>query len=324
VAAHVVRARFWAFLIRWSMVGLQRGMPAPPSDSESLGNLGPGLVRRSVPNVAQTRKVRFVPTTTHSMGWAERRKRPFFILFLCVSGRASDRDMPAYSLLRWAFEESVRQNPNTSPLSWYLAAEIANRFYCSHGVRPVVIEYPFGFYGISIQKVGCPIRNGKAKSLGRMTIMGDVENWVTSSPGDHGLALARRFAEGEPVDGMLAEAIRFLGLSPFPSTSHNNCRHKRWGESYCLLFRLMALLAMKNEISVTNGESAYEQGAPIDPKASMKDHPGYFRVGKVIVRGDGIVLSPAGQGSVWEKWMSGTGEQELMEWLREIGSEGKP
>ena len=41
---------------------------------------------------------------------------------------------------------------------------------------------------------------------------GDVENWSTGGPGDHGLELAGRAEAGEPVEPLIAEAIAHLDL----------------------------------------------------------------------------------------------------------------
>ncbi|RYZ16428.1 MAG: hypothetical protein EOO70_04460, partial [Myxococcaceae bacterium] len=140
--------------------------------------------------------------------------------------------MPPESLLKSALMECHRRNPGDSALSWYLAAEICDRFYCSHGIRPTIIEYPFGFYGFEISKIGCRVRKGKSTMLGRLSIAGNVARWNTGSEGAHQLELVERMKRGEPIEPMVGEVIRFLGLPPFPSRSHLGCRHQRWGESY--------------------------------------------------------------------------------------------
>jgi len=224
--------------------------------------------------------------------------------------------MSSQSPLLSAFEEWRHRHRQGWGLAWYLAAELCDRFYSSHGIQPTtIVQDGLGYYGIQLSKVGCPVRQGKSTAIGRLTMEGNVENWVTGSPGAHGLKLVPRLQEGEPVGPMLEETIRFLGLQPFPSQTHFNCRHKRWGDSYRLLFRVAALLAMKQRLKLNNGQDALERGHSLDPQANMKEHPGYFVFGEIVVCGDGRVLPPHGDASLWELWMRGASEQDLVGWI---------
>jgi len=219
-------------------------------------------------------------------------------------------------------------------LAWFLAAELCERFYRSHGICPQTLcREGLGYYGIGIQALPCRVRCGEGRSLGRLTAHGNVENWRTGGPGDHGLNLVDRLRTGESVEPMVAETIRHLGLSPTPRTSHMNCRHKRWGDSYVLLFRVAAALALQHgEERVTVWNDPYIakiRARGLDPEAEMKEHPGYFSFesnhgpGKVIIRGDGVVLRPSGQGSLWDLYMSGDSETDLLHLLeRWLGSSG--
>lgn len=222
------------------------------------------------------------------------------------------------SFLQATFEKwrAQKREESGSRLAWYIAAEIVDRFYVSHGIRASSIQHEgLGYYGIQFSKVGCPVRHGKSKNLGRMTIQGNVENWISGSPGDHGLKLTSRLLAGEPTEPMIPDAIRHLQLPPFPSTPHTHCHHKRRGESFQLLFRVAALLAMEDRLHIDNGELAFYRGKSLDNLSQTPEHPGYFLFGKLVVRGDGFVLNPGKNCSLWELWMQGFSEKYIMDWV---------
>lgn len=88
-------------------------------------------------------------------------------------------------------------------LAWYLATAIGERFYCSHGIAPsVLVHEGLGHYGMGIGYCGCLVK--KQESLGRFTMGGNVENWRTGGPGDHGLKLEERAAAGELTSILIA------------------------------------------------------------------------------------------------------------------------
>jgi len=206
-------------------------------------------------------------------------------------------------------------------LAWYLAAELCERFYPSHGIVPHVIEQEgLGYYGIRLDTVRCPVHKGEEKTLGRFTMAGNVENWISGEPGDHGLKLEDRVSGGKPVGQIAAEAIQHLRLLPYPRTTHLNCRHKRWGASYVLMFRLAAIMALRYDgrISIWNHTFHTERLArELDPKHGMKEHLGHFLLhsprGRVFLAGDGRVLEPVGEASLWERYMSGHTVDELLD-----------
>jgi len=207
-------------------------------------------------------------------------------------------------------------------LAWYLAAELVERFYVSHGVRAVVIYHDgLGYYGIGLHLPPCSVRK-RHKKLGRFTMSGDVENWVTGGPGDHGLKLTER-AKTEPASKLLSEAITHLRLAATPSRSHIPCRHHRWGPSAVLIFQLSALLALRHDtrVSIYNGQLAQRAGKDLDPKADQREHPGWTRViagdREVIMVNDGRVLEPAGARSLWQRFMAGESRDALASWLED-------
>jgi len=208
-------------------------------------------------------------------------------------------------------------------LAWYLAAELCDRFYESHGIVPHVATHEgLGYYGIQVDQVQCSVHGREEKTLGRFTMGGNVENWVTGGPGDHGLKLEERVHRGEPVEPMVAEAIKHFRLQPYPATTHLNCRHKRWGASYVLMFRLAAIMALRYEGRISIWNHPFHTGRfarELDPKHEMKEHLGHFLFegpnGRVFLAGDGRVLEPAGQRSLWERYMAGKWMSTMLETL---------
>jgi len=230
------------------------------------------------------------------------------------------------TLLVRTFERWRSRHDQGWGLAWYLAAELCDRFYASHGIVPMTIEHEgLGYYGIVLAETKCPVHGPGQRQLGRLTMSGDVENWVTGSPGDHRLGLVDRVYAGESAASMVAEAIHHLELPPFPEKSHVNCRHKRWGDSYRLGFRVAALAALRNEgVAIWNDPWHVVPGdSPAPSGHAMSEPPGNFlfrRRGRtVILAGDGRILEPTGQGSYWESYMRGTSEMDIVcrieDWL---------
>jgi len=240
--------------------------------------------------------------------------------------------------LRQAFEAwRQRSGGDGWGLAWYLAAEFCERFYCSHGIVPhVIMREGLGYYGIQLDRLPCAVHGAPCHrnptTIGRFTMAGNVENWITGSAGDHGLKTGDRAAKGEPVAPMLAEAVRHLGLSPYPEKSHIHCRHHRWGGSYVLLFRLAAFVALNHEHSARVWNHPYlleRECRPLDPAADQREHPGYFSIcsdkgRKVLLRGDGQVLQPAGADSLWERYMRGESAGDLYRWTLTELALGEP
>ena len=77
---------------------------------------------------------------------------------------------------------------NEFGLAWFLANEFCKRFYRSHGIVPHVINHEgLGYYGLQLTELACEARPRAGEPLGRLTMYGNVENWLTGGPGDHGL-----------------------------------------------------------------------------------------------------------------------------------------
>ena len=224
------------------------------------------------------------------------------------------------------FENWRRSHDQGWGLAWYLAAEMMQRFYSSHGIAAVEIEKEgLGYYGIALVTEACK-QHRHRKTLGRFTMQGNVENWKTGGPGDHGLNLVERATAGEAVEPMVAEAIAHLGLQPKPKVSHLGCRHRRWGSSAVLVFRLAAALALRYNggVQIMNAPVFMESiGGDLDPKKGKKEHLGWTLFSgqrDVILANDGRVLQPAGAESIWTRYMRGESEDTLLGWLEgELG-----
>ena len=217
----------------------------------------------------------------------------------------------------------LRSTQNSWGLAWFLASELCQRFHASHGLAPWVIAHDgLGYYGIGINRLPCAIHPTESEPLGRFTSGGDVENWRSGSPGDHGAKLMRQCADGMATSELVAAAIRHLDLPPYPAKSHVSCRHHRWGASYVLCFQLAACLALRynfDEIEIWNHPL---HTRPLllehDPKWSMHEHPGLFVFsanGKTVcIAGDGRVLDES-EANVWERYMAGDSAAVLAKWL---------
>ena len=217
------------------------------------------------------------------------------------------------------------RRPRTRPannwnLAWILACEIARRFYASHGVVPHVIDHEgSGYYGIRLDLAPCHVHGLHTEPLGRVTAHGNVENWRTGSPGDHGLELVVRADRGDSLDSLVAAAISHLQLSGQPPKSHVDCRHKRWGGSWVLLFEIATILALRHhgKIGIWNHDSdTLDLAKGLDPLGAMPEHPGYFVFRNYcsdmfVVAGDGRVLAPVEVDNLWQRYMQGAGAYQL-------------
>jgi hypothetical protein len=226
-------------------------------------------------------------------------------------------DIPAGSL-EAEFADWLADSPDCEGwgLAWYLAAELCSRFYVSHGLMPEVIEHEgLGYYGIALVQAPCAGR--ERRELGRMTMSGNVENWATGSPGDHGLELQQRAARGSAPGELLAEVIRFLGLPIRPDRSHAACHHKRRGASFEMVFRLAAHIAMRAEgrVAIWNGAESGVVRSVVAPEPRREDMAAPIVIeGKqsVVVTSEGLVLEPRGLGSLWKQYMEGASFETLI------------
>lgn len=213
----------------------------------------------------------------------------------------------------------VNRAQNHCGLAWYLAYEFCRRYYSSHGIVPhVICKDGLGYYGIQLDYLRCPVNGEDNETLGRMAMSGDVENWRTGGPGDHGLEATKLCDEGVPTAEIVSMAIRHMGLPSVPEKSHYGCRHKRWGSSYELVFEIAAIIAIRNNDGVQIWNHLYNTKRVIDElddKAQMKEHPGAFALygqgdKRVVIAGDGRMLTDR-QCNVWERYMQGESVLEL-------------
>lgn len=195
-----------------------------------------------------------------------------------------------------------------------LAHELCDRFYASHGIAPRVVEHDsgsyggsLGYYGIKLVQLGCQVE--QESELGRIKKFGSI------SAASGTLDLEPRANAGEPVGSMVAEAVKHLRLPPFPPKSHLNCKHKRWGDSYGLVFNLSALLALRWNGRVQIWNHPYHTArlaAELDPQEGKGESSGHFlwivrghQEKRMFLAGDGRVLEPKNLGSLWQGYMEG-------------------
>lgn len=220
---------------------------------------------------------------------------------------------------------AVRNPRQDWGLAWYLAWQFCRRYYASHGIVPYVAEHEgLGYYGIQLDQVECRINGKGCRPLGRMTMTGDVENWLTGSPGDHGLDTARQCEGGAATELLVSQAIRFMGIPAIPAKSHVMCRHKRWGGSYELVFEIATIIALRTqgEIRIWNAPfHTHDVVRKADPKAAMTEHPGAFLFtghGKdVLVAGDGRLLDGSGR-DLWSEYMQGASPSALARSIEQV------
>lgn len=213
-------------------------------------------------------------------------------------------------------------------LAWYLASELCDRFHESHGiVFETILHDGLGYYGIGMRALPCKACGYEEQPrLGRFTMAGNVENWTTGEPGGHGLPLEERaVVHREATDSLVAAAIAHMRLPLRSAKRHDTCRHKRRGASFCLMFRLASMVALRyNEgesVGVCNEPLAFDRLLEEhDPKFGKKDYPGAFYFSHeervVLISGDGrVLLSPEPSSSLWERYMTGESQVSLARWV---------
>ena len=202
---------------------------------------------------------------------------------------------------------------NEEGLAWFLALQFCNRYYASHGIVPyVIIKEGLGYYGIQLDYFQCKVNGISQKTIGRMTMAGNVENWTTGGPGDHGLDTSIQCQNGVATDQLIIQAISHMRLPLYPSHTHLNCRHKRWARSYELVFEIATILILRNrDLEILNDPYCTQRVlCKLDPKIDMHEHLGGFIFtsspsGKrVVVTGDGRLLNGSNK-NLWEDYMSG-------------------
>ncbi|MCB9482058.1 MAG: hypothetical protein H6680_09605 [Desulfobacteraceae bacterium] len=209
---------------------------------------------------------------------------------------------------------------NSWGLTWFLANEFCKRFYSSHGIAPYVIcREGLGYYGIMFSRVLCSVNKGKERNIGRLSMGGNIENWESSTPGSHGFEAIKMFENTADLSAILKGAFEYMNLPAIPEKTHLNCRHKRWGESFMLMFEISTMLALKNEsdgISIWNHPSMTEDEVKrLDPLCGMKEHLGAFifnsSKNKVIFASDGRELTGRTNENYWHRFMAGESSFDL-------------
>lgn len=219
-----------------------------------------------------------------------------------------------------------RTQRNEFGLAWYLANQFCQRFYRSHGIVPHVINKEgLGYYGMQLTELACKARPNAGNPLGRFTMYGNVENWLTGGPGDHGLKTHEMLERGVPTAEIVSLAIEYLDIPVTPTRSHYSCRHHRWGSSYNLVFDIVTRLVLTHgggDLIVANCPRDEYLGGLLrknDPLWEMKEHPGGFYVSdndiSLLIAGDGRVLDGSDR-NIWHEYMSGVTTDTLVESLR--------
>lgn len=217
-------------------------------------------------------------------------------------------------------------------LAWYLSYEICRRYYRSHGIAPFVINHSgLGYYGIELTQLPCkPTGLSDQQTLGRLTMAGNAENWITGGPGDHGCELVERCAAGAPAPELVTQAICHLRLPALPSHAHNHCHHKRRGDSFVLLWEIATLLALRADMGRSKAylmANGLEDGKPFmghDEPPMTYRKPGHFCFGGgqwVYVTDEGVLCDGSGE-DLWARYMGGESPAALAEWVRERVEQG--
>jgi hypothetical protein len=235
-----------------------------------------------------------------------------------ISSRVEQRSIEDH-FVKWR----KNNNPiNNWGLTWFLANEFAKRFYSSHGIAPQVTSHEgLGYYGITFDPVHCMVNRECTETLGRLTMFGNVENWQTGSPGDHGLNTIEMCERGVPIEEIFKQSISHLRLPAIPERTHLNCRHKRWGNSFLLLFEIATYLAIEYDhetIKIWNHpDHTQNYIEKLDPKTDMQEHLGAFvfqhKEHQIIFASDGRELSGKHKDNYWKRYMEGESTFSLYE-----------
>jgi hypothetical protein len=212
---------------------------------------------------------------------------------------------------QFASWRAVNRAGSSWGLAWYLANQFARRYYASHGIAPYVNEHEgLGYYGIMLEQIPCPISGKVSRSLGRMTICGDVENWQGGR--QDRWRSSDLCDEGLPTAELVLGAIRRMSLPTRPSSSHVQCRHKRWGSSWLLCFDVATYLALRYEVGELQiWNHPYHVDRLLqerDELSSMPQHPGAFLFRhhdrSLLIAGDGRFLDGSCR-NLWDLYMDG-------------------
>jgi hypothetical protein len=215
---------------------------------------------------------------------------------------------------------AVTKAQNNWGLAWFLANEFCRRFYSSHGIAPHLIEHDgLGYYGIQLVPIPCKVNGQEAEPLGRMSMMGDVENWAGTRPDEPHESLIRLCDSGAPTAELIRVATLMMAIPPLPSKPHVNCHHKRRGASYELLFEIATCIALRNPMHIIN-DPALAAGY-VSPKVlpARASETGVFAFGhsqRVVVLGDGEVLGEKNE-NLWIRYMRGESVEILAKWIEE-------
>ncbi len=204
-------------------------------------------------------------------------------------------------------------------LAWMLAYEFCKRFYSSHGIVPRVIEHEgLGYYGIGLYHTPCGVNPNRTECIGRFTMGGDVENWITGSPSDHGLLLTERLKAGEPLSSLLFDALRHMDIPTAPPRPHASCYHNKLGKQYEFVFHIATIIALRNDgiIQIWNDDHQTSRIAMgKDSNFNNSELIGYFLFQhmnkQVVISGDGRTICPSENDSLWDRYMRGVSPYDL-------------
>jgi hypothetical protein len=182
-------------------------------------------------------------------------------------------------------------------LAWYLAAELVERFTASRGLLPLVLVHEgIGYYGIGFQLANCGVHQGLGLAraqLGRLSRAGNVERWLAPQGGFEHATPALWSGDLPPVE---RGAIATLGIDSLPLADHRRCAHFRGAPAFAVVFRTLALLALRHDaaVAILNDPETMPFDPAGDPGFDRLGRLGYFRVSagerSVVVAGDGRVL----------------------------------
>ena len=239
-----------------------------------------------------------------------------------------DSDTVESLFARW---RTASGRPMDWGLAWYLSREICHRYYRSHGIAPFVINHDgLGYYGIELTQLPCSSTgHSEHLVLGRMSMAGNVENWITGSPGDHGCDLFDVCNSGTVAEELVSRAIRHLRLPPIPAKPHNQCHHKRRGDSFVLLWEIATILALRADLGesdlylVANGLKSGQPFVGLDGPPVTYRKPAHFCFSgnrDIYVSDEGALCDGSGH-NLWLRYMAGESPALLASWLQEYAME---
>jgi len=143
----------------------------------------------------------------------------------------------------------------------------------------------------------------------------------SGAPGDHGLNTIEMCERDVPIEEIVKLSISHLRLPDIPERTHLSCRHKRWGNSFMLLFEIATFLGLEYDHETINiwNHPYHTQNyiGKLDPKADTLEHLGAFifqhNEHQIIFASDGRELSGKQRDNYWKRYMEGESTFSLYE-----------